>query len=174
MINKLILPGMFALIVVGCANAYAHRTTTTSGGSLEQQPESARVATKPPNDSVLRSRPIVRALYANRSAGQNLKKMHHLIAIADTTEINAFVIDIKDEFGINYSSADTMVKRNAGRGGIIPGMQPLLDTLDFTAGKRNWGYQLRAGLIEISRHDFDLIAEAMHASIPAATTAASP
>ena len=42
---------------------------------------------------------------------------------------------------------------------------PLLDQLDFTAGKTNWGYQLRFGLFEISAHDFELIAEAMDASL---------
>ena len=38
---------------------------------------------------------------------------------------------------------------------------PLLETLEFTAGKRNWGYQLRFGLFEISQRDLDLIAVAM-------------
>jgi len=42
---------------------------------------------------------------------------------------------------------------------------PLLDHLDFTAGKTNWGYQLRFGLFEISEHDFELIAQAMGASV---------
>ena len=42
---------------------------------------------------------------------------------------------------------------------------PLLDRLDFTAGKANWGYQLRFGLFEISQHDFELIAKAMAAEI---------
>ena len=42
---------------------------------------------------------------------------------------------------------------------------PLLDQLDFTAGKTNWGYQLRFGLFEISTHDFQLIATAMHAKL---------
>lgn len=41
---------------------------------------------------------------------------------------------------------------------------PLLDQLDFTAGKTNWGYQLRFGLFEISAHDFELIAAAMGAA----------
>lgn len=41
---------------------------------------------------------------------------------------------------------------------------PLLDQLDFTAGKSNWGYQLRFGLFEISAHDFALIAAAMGAA----------
>ena len=44
---------------------------------------------------------------------------------------------------------------------------PLLDQLKFTAGKTNWGYQLRFGLFEITGHDFQLIAKAMHAVIPA-------
>jgi len=37
----------------------------------------------------------------------------------------------------------------------------LRDTLEFTRDNPNWGYQLRLGLIEISRHDFDVIAKAM-------------
>ena len=42
---------------------------------------------------------------------------------------------------------------------------PLLEQLDFTTGKSNWGYQLRFGLFEISEHDFELIATAMHATL---------
>jgi len=40
---------------------------------------------------------------------------------------------------------------------------PLLDTLEFTRGNRNWGYQMRFGLFEISEADFRAIAEAMGA-----------
>ena len=49
---------------------------------------------------------IVRALYVNRWASQSPKRMQELIKIADSTEINAFVIDRKDEFGLNLESAD--------------------------------------------------------------------
>jgi len=42
---------------------------------------------------------------------------------------------------------------------------PLLDQLDFTRGHRNWGYQLRFGLFEITEHDFRVIAEAMGAKV---------
>jgi len=42
---------------------------------------------------------------------------------------------------------------------------PLLDQLDFTTGKTNWGYQLRFGLFEISQHDFELIGGAMGAEL---------
>lgn len=40
---------------------------------------------------------------------------------------------------------------------------PLLDALEFTAGKPSWGYQLRFGLFAISAADFRLIAKAMSA-----------
>ncbi len=78
---------------------------------------------------VLAEAPVVRGLYVNRFAAQSANKMRRLIALADSTEINAFVIDIKDEFGLNYTSGDSMVKRNAGRAGTIPNLPALLDTL---------------------------------------------
>ena len=40
----------------------------------------------------------------------------------------------------------------------------LLDTLDFTKGRTNWGYQMRFGLFEITAHDFGVIAKAMSPS----------
>jgi hypothetical protein len=40
-------------------------------------------------------------------------------------------------------------------------IQPLLDTLEFSAGKRNWGYQLRFGLFAVSDRDMQTIATAM-------------
>ncbi len=43
-------------------------------------------------------------------------------------------------------------------------IQPLLDRLEFTAGKPNWGYQMRFGLFPISAADFRLIAAAMGAA----------
>lgn len=44
-------------------------------------------------------------------------------------------------------------------------IRPLLEKLEFTAGKPNWGYQLRFGLFPISAKDFRLIAKAMGADL---------
>ena len=44
-------------------------------------------------------------------------------------------------------------------------IKPLLDRLEFTTAKRNWGYQLRFGLFEISEHDMATIAAAMGVSL---------
>lgn len=41
---------------------------------------------------------------------------------------------------------------------------PLLDVLDFTAGKTRWGGALRFGLLAITDHDFSCIADAMGAA----------
>jgi hypothetical protein len=40
---------------------------------------------------------------------------------------------------------------------------PLLERLELSAGRRNWGARLRFGLLEISEHDGALIAQAMSA-----------
>jgi hypothetical protein len=46
-------------------------------------------------------------------------------------------------------------------------IEPLLDKLELSAGKRNWGYQFRFGLLAISQRDFRIIAKAMGATLPA-------
>lgn len=44
-------------------------------------------------------------------------------------------------------------------------IHPLLDELEFTAGKQNWGYAFRYGLFEIDEADFKRIAQAMNAKL---------
>ncbi|GAC1648597.1 MAG: hypothetical protein NVS4B3_04390 [Gemmatimonadaceae bacterium] len=73
--------------------------------------------------------PIVRGLYVNRFAAQSPRRMAKLVGWADSTEINALVIDVKDEFGLNYVSKDADVMKNAGVHGHIGDLRRLLDTL---------------------------------------------
>jgi len=40
-------------------------------------------------------------------------------------------------------------------------IQPLLQRLSFTKGKKSWGYALRRGVIEITAEDYALIVQAM-------------
>ena len=131
---------LFVLLLTACSMDGSDRSSAAASEAPHSTTDSTRSAstTSRPDSVTPRRRSsvaggdtsIVRGIYVNRWAAQSPKKMRSLIALADTTEINAFVIDIKDEFGINYTSSDTMVKRNAGRGGVIPGMGALLDTLD--------------------------------------------
>ena len=43
-------------------------------------------------------------------------------------------------------------------------VRPLLDKLEFSAGKNNWAFPMRFGLFEISRADMNLISAAMRPS----------
>ena len=68
--------------------------------------------------------------------------------------------------GIDCDPYDPRAREVLGR--FARAIKPLLDSLDFSAGIKNWGYQLRFGLFAISEHDWRLIAEAMGARMPAA------
>src|SRR5437868_5973333 len=92
----------------------------------------AQTATGSPEIRKLRtdlSTPI-RGLYINRFAAQSTKKMTRLIGVADSTEINAFVIDIKDEFGLNFHSSDPLLQKNEGTAPKVANMKALVDTLN--------------------------------------------
>jgi hypothetical protein len=108
--------------------------STTSGGAVAP-PTAADTAlgtavnrTVTPID-VDKEFPVVRALYVNRFAAQSAKKMKRLLDIADQTEINAFVIDMKDEFGLNYRPSNPTFARNAGNAGVVRNLPAMLDTL---------------------------------------------
>jgi hypothetical protein len=74
--------------------------------------------------------PVVRGLYVNRFAAQSPRRMRRLLEIADSTEINAFVIDMKDEFGLNYQSDKPLHRRNAGSGrGVVRDVRALVDSV---------------------------------------------
>lgn len=100
-------------------------STTTAVQDTSVAPARARTRAVSPNDEI----PIVRGLYVLRWATQSPARMKRLIEIADSTEINALVIDIKDEFGLNYKSSDTLVARNAGTAGSIPNLTAFVDTM---------------------------------------------
>ena len=74
--------------------------------------------------------PVIRAFYLNRFAAQSGKKVRYLLGIADSTEINGFVIDMKDEFGLNYRSSNPAFRKNeGGTHGIVGNVKALVDSL---------------------------------------------
>ncbi|MEX2177346.1 MAG: putative glycoside hydrolase [Gemmatimonadaceae bacterium] len=74
--------------------------------------------------------PVVRGLYLNRFAPQSPRRMRRLLDMADSTELNAFVIDMKDEFGLNYVSSSPAVRKYAGDGhGVVRDVKALTDSV---------------------------------------------
>ncbi|HLA14618.1 MAG TPA: putative glycoside hydrolase, partial [Gemmatimonadaceae bacterium] len=84
--------------------------------------------TSPVLDSLMRGTLAARGLYVFRYAVNN-RRLRHLIGISDSTEINALVIDVKDEFGLNFASSDPLLRKNAGSQANIRNMKELVDTI---------------------------------------------
>src|SRR5881628_3811849 len=84
--------------------------------------------TPPVLDSLIKGTLAARGLYVFRF-GANTRRLKHLIGIADSTEINALVIDVKDEFGLNFDPTDPLLKKNAGTQVKAVNMRALVDTI---------------------------------------------
>ena len=118
-----------AVTVTPAANTSAHANTIADSGKVAPASLGAPSGSFVSGAHLKDAPATVRALYVNRWATQSRDKMRKLIAIADSTEINGLVLDLKDEFGLNFSSKDSAVARNAGRSGAIPHLKELIDTL---------------------------------------------
>ena len=125
---------VFAVAAVACTAAAEHAGDhagpsrgATAAAVVAVAGESTRTntAAKPESSA---APTIVRALYVNRWASQSKRRMAKLIATADSTEINALVIDMKDEFGLNYRSQNPAFAKNAGTAKKA-NVAALLDTL---------------------------------------------
>jgi len=118
------------------------QTGAASTGSTQNQATQSSAATQsqatqvgagshptpPVLDSLIKGTLPARGLYVFRFAA-NQRRLKHLIGIADSTEINALIIDVKDEFGLNYEPTDPLVKKNAGTQVKARNLQALVDTI---------------------------------------------
>ncbi len=112
----------------------ARNTTNSSGGTVGGTVGDTTSGEQTTNRTAARidvekEFPVVRALYVNRFAAQSTKRMRQMIQWADDTEINALVIDMKDEFGLNYKPSNPEWAKNAGTSGTVRNLPALLDTL---------------------------------------------
>lgn len=105
----------------GCGERKPARTDTVSGGEVAQFQTPAAKDTN--------GYPVIRALYLNRFAAQNMRKFRYLLSIADSTEINGFVVDMKDEFGLNYRSSKPSIRKNEGAYGVVSNVRALVDSM---------------------------------------------
>jgi len=103
--------------------------TTTDGSVAKTKPvENAQSA---PARRANPQQSEVKGIYVSGPAAGSVKKMNRLIRLADRTEINAMVIDVKNDAGrITYDSAVPLAGRiGADRGAPIRDIQALLKRL---------------------------------------------
>ena len=119
---------LVAALQVTSAPAIAPKAPVAAPPGTPAAGSTSQAAAAMPRPAALDT-PIVRGLYVNRWAVQSAKRMRALIDLADRTEVNALVLDMKDEFGLNYESRQPAISRNAGNAGAVRNLRALLDTL---------------------------------------------
>lgn len=118
----------FSLFAVAAALA----CTDARVGSMPEPPDSTPLvmAAALPQGAPRVAKPdTVRALYLNAWAAGSNKKLAKLIAIADSTEINSFVIDVKEAGEISYPSKVKLAIEAGANREYIRNVRRLLDTL---------------------------------------------
>jgi hypothetical protein len=119
---RLLLVLLGAVLATACdASARAGRPAGTLGDSAAAGTAAGTAPAAQPS-----SAPSAAPATALTSA-----RLRHFIDLADSTEINALVIDMKDEFGLNYASANPDFARNAGEENkfTITRLRAMVDTL---------------------------------------------
>ncbi len=135
-----ILIAGFALLCVGCGRAdnQANATTVDSGKvAAAEKVDTARMPDGPAGGAQVTPVPApgkapkyIRGIYLNAYAAGSKARLAKLIAIADSTEINAFVIDVKDEKGVHYPTQLAEPKALAQNGEItLSNLKTLVDSL---------------------------------------------
>lgn len=129
-----------SLIVIaaasGCGDQSRGRANATQNGSLPDSAlataDSGRAGT---GGAAVTSKPdkapqYLRGIYLNAYNAGSKARLAKLIALADSTEINAFVIDVKDEKGVHYRTTIALAKQLAQPGEItLSNLKTLVDTL---------------------------------------------
>src|SRR6266550_3798639 len=133
-----------ATVRQGASVAVASSSPSMAAADTDTVPRAVALAvgshpTPPVLDSLIKGTLPARGLYVFRFAA-NTRRLKHLIGIADSTEINALIIDVKDEFGLNYVSSDPMVKKNAGTQVKAHNLGPLVDTIKMGFGEIQFDY----------------------------------
>jgi hypothetical protein len=111
------------------ASAAAVASSFVSANGSHAMPAHARAAspTAAPRD---RAPEYIRGLYVTAYTAASKRRMPQLLALADSTEINTFVVDVKDENGILYLSDVPLVRQMGLRTGHpIHSLKALADTL---------------------------------------------
>jgi hypothetical protein len=127
--------GCAALVLAAACTDTAPRSGALSALARELVPADAEAhaSAKPappavqPRDAAPR---IIRGIYVSSYAAGNPAKRARLLALTDSTELNAWVVDVKDEDGVRFHSALPLA-REASHWGSIPvsSLRPIVDSL---------------------------------------------
>jgi len=127
----LLLGAALLLAACGAGEASEERAgASADSGKVAAADSAAAKAAAAPDDPRADAPKQIRGLYLNAYAAGSRTRLPKLIAIADSTEINAFVIDVKDERGIRYKSQVALAMQLSTPAEVtIRDLKALVDTL---------------------------------------------
>ncbi len=111
---------------------------SNDGGNAQPAPDSAGIAASdsaaaatanPPVTAAGKVPAVIRGIYLNAYAAGSRNRLAKLLAIADSTEINAFVIDVKDEKGMRYRTSLDLQKQFS-KEVTISNLKALVDSVE--------------------------------------------
>jgi hypothetical protein len=96
--------------------------------------------------------------YSPTSTMGGKDKLQSFTTIGHVKDDRVYQVDMTPDFVPFRRNVEYVVAKEAP-------IHALLDRLELTRGKNNWGYGFRFGLIEISAVDFAVISDAMQARV---------
>ena len=122
------------LVLLMLLAATASSGCSSDSGNAQTNPDSARAVgdsgqTAPAKVAGVKTPPVLRGLYLNAYAAGSRTRLPKLLAMADSTEINAFVIDVKDEKGMRYKTTLAHQKQIGGEV-TISDLKALVDSIE--------------------------------------------
>jgi hypothetical protein len=107
---------LLLFLPVGACSSDAGTAQSATADSARDS-ASAKTANSPSSTAAVaggKAPAVIRGIYLNAYAAGSKARLPKLLAIADSTEINTFVIDVKDEKGMRYRTSLALQKQIGG------------------------------------------------------------
>ena len=120
------------VILSGCDGSDAGARAVPSADSAEAAADTQAAPGQEPERFVARDEapPQIRGIYLNAYAAGSRARLGRLMDLADSTEINAFVVDVKTERGIHYTSELPLARELQQEGeNTLRNLSAVVDTL---------------------------------------------
>ena len=107
---KLLIPALAFTLAACGGDARSAAQDTPDSTALA----AARDSAAPAGPALKKAPAVIRGIYLNAYAAGSTKRLGTLLALADSTEINTFVVDVKDEKGMRYRTELAQQKQIGG------------------------------------------------------------
>ncbi|HEY0304414.1 MAG TPA: putative glycoside hydrolase [Longimicrobiales bacterium] len=105
---------LLTAVAAGCTGDAGNAQSAAGDSIADTAADTARANTPTTASAPGKAPAVIRGLYLNAYAAGSKARLPKLLAIADSTEINTFVIDVKDEKGMRYRTELPQQKQIGG------------------------------------------------------------